>query len=408
MRFVLLATAAWALLSFVHPDAALFLGFVAIMAILMHADRANVKREGLMFIRRTQRGKVLINRVAKSRRLWSAMGYAGIAVGVLAMVLITIWLAFNAYGIVTKQATTGGAGIILPGPVDSPVSAPGLFIIPWWIWLIGITAVVVPHEFMHGVMCRIDKVRIKSVGWAFLLFIPAAFVEPDEAQLNRAKTRTRLNVYAAGSFANLMVAALLLVFLVSVSSVFTQAGTAFPVIEGTPAHAAGLAGHAIVSINGVPIGGVDGVKTVLSRSKSGDTVDILARKIVDMRPVSVFSQGISASQGVLVGEERAFFVTLADNNGTAFLGVLGKGEFPAYVTSLSGEALSVYNVIFWIYVFSIGIGLFNLLPMKPLDGGPFFETLLGKVTKRAAAITRYVSMLMLMLLLINIFGPYVF
>jgi len=64
-------------------------------------------------------------------------------------------------------------------------------------------------------------------------------------------------------------------------------------------------------------------------------------------------------------------------------------------------------VFIWIYIFNLGIGLINLLPIKPLDGGLVFEELLSR-NKKSQVIVRIVSSTMLFLLLFNIFGPIFF
>ena len=384
-----------------------FAAFAAMLSFLLYSDRKHVKREGFVFMRRTKKGRDFIDRIARaSPAFWNAVAYAGIAVGVIASLAIISWLGETAYKILTKQAGGGGAGIILPGPVSSPVSVPGVFIVPWWIWIIGIVSVVVPHEIMHGVMCRISKVRISSVGWAFFLFIPAAFVEPDQKQLARAPVATKLKVYAAGSFANLAVAGIIALLLTFLSGAFVQAGTAFPFIKDSPAYDSNLTG-AIISIDGARVMSAEDLKVILDVKSPGDTVSVGLVGIKSGQLTPIFSGIFPSHAGVVTGGSARFVnVTLGDNNGSAYLGVYLRGSAPAYSASLPGVALSAYMVLFWIYTFSLGVGLFNLLPMKPLDGGPFFQELIGKYTPHAEKITKYVSIVMAMLVLFNLFGVY--
>ena len=72
------------------------------------------------------------------------------------------------------------------------------------------------------------------------------------------------------------------------------------------------------------------------------------------------------------------------------------------------DYLNLYMLLLWIYIFSIGIGLINFLPMKPLDGGLVFEKLVGKYTKKKHTkwIVKIISTAMLLLLLFNIIGPF--
>jgi membrane-associated protease RseP (regulator of RpoE activity) len=58
----------------------------------------------------------------------------------------------------------------------------------------------------------------------------------------------------------------------------------------------------------------------------------------------------------------------------------------------------------WIFNLNFGIGLFNLLPLKPFDGGVIFEELVGKIASKR--VTRYatytISLFCLSLIVINI------
>ena len=58
----------------------------------------------------------------------------------------------------------------------------------------------------------------------------------------------------------------------------------------------------------------------------------------------------------------------------------------------------------FIFLFSFGIGLVNLLPIKPLDGGLIFEELVSG-SRYKKMIVRGVSVFMLLVLLFNIIGP---
>lgn len=393
---------------FIGIDLLAFLLFVSAVGGIFYADRKKMKREGIVFMRRTHRGRQFIDRVASSNRsFWNFFSYAGIFVGIIAMISIVLLLAVSGYQIITKEAGAGGAGIVLPGPVSSPVAVPGIFVVPWWIWIIGIIAVVVPHEFMHGVMCRLEKIKISSVGWAFFLFIPAAFVEPDEKQLAKAPSTVRMKVYAAGSFANLTMAAIILVVLTMIAGMFVPAGMHFQVVEDSPAHEASLSG-AITFIDGVVVRSNEDILQILSEKSPGDAVSVKTVNLRNRDGLPVFSGGMIPEPGVLIGdEEKIMTVTLGENQGKAYMGVFVTNSVKAYNTSLSDIFILLYTVMFWVYTFSFGIGLFNLLPMKPLDGGPFFQELAGKFTSRADVITKHVSILMLLLVLFNLFGVYI-
>ena len=84
-------------------------------------------------------------------------------------------------------------------------------------------------------------------------------------------------------------------------------------------------------------------------------------------------------------------------------------------TETSPEALERYgtlgvqarlffiNLIIWIATLSLGIGIFNLIPIGPLDGGRMFHLIATRyLPKRGHIITRVTSLLLLCLIIGNL------
>ncbi len=385
-------------------DVLLFLAFILVIGLLIYRDRRKVKLQGIVFVRRTTKGREAIDRIASRHRgFWSVLSIAGIVIAVPALLLISAFIINSSYLLITKQTTEGAARLLLPAPVASPTAAPGVFFVPWWIWVVGVAAVVIPHELFHGIMCRLEKIRIKSVGWILLLFIPGAFVEPDEKQLKKAKRLTKLKVYAAGSFANILIGAIVLVILISLSGLFAPVGSSFVIIKDSPAHKANLSGS-ITEMDGQKILSVEDLQGVLKNKKPGDEVEV--RTMHNKEPAPAF-KGIAPTFGIIVGREQVstYKIKLEQHpkEDKAYLGVDVASFLPAFSFPL--QILFLYHLLFWIFVFSVGIGLVNLLPIKPLDGGLVFEELIGK-TKRTQVIVKAVSAIMLLLLIFNLVGPW--
>ena len=85
-------------------------------------------------------------------------------------------------------------------------------IVAFLYWMIVIFIILVPHELSHGIICRAHKIPLKSVGLLLMAIFPGAFVEPNERRLQRAKFKARLRVFAAGTYANFIVALLVFSF----------------------------------------------------------------------------------------------------------------------------------------------------------------------------------------------------
>ena len=66
--------------------------------------------------------------------------------------------------------------------------------------------------------------------------------------------------------------------------------------------------------------------------------------------------------------------------------------------------LNIKELIFWLAILSLGVGLFNLIPLGPIDGGRMFLTALEHLTHqaRAATIWKSVSFVVLGILLTNV------
>ncbi len=396
--YIILGIVVAALLSQITSmDIALFTGFIIVIAGLIFSDKKNVKLEGIVIIRRTKKGRHFIDKIAnKWPGFWRKMSTAGIVVAVIIMIFGSVLLLTQAWSVI--EGAEGGVKLLLPGPVSDPVSAPGVFLVPWWIWIVGIAIVIIPHEFMHGVMCRLDKVRIKSVGWLLLILIPGAFVEPDEKQLEKAKKRTKLSVYAAGSFANMVVAAVvfLLLFLFMTSTI-SAAGVYTTPLEGLPAAVAGINGT-ITAINGQEIRMVDDLSDTLSQYSPGETIQVTTTEVDYIIPG--ITGGLLPQSVPVVGEEtNTYTVTLTEKEGAAYLGVAVIAQAITLNFDLNAYFL-ISTLLFWMFIFSFGIGLVNMLPIGPLDGGLFFSEITGK--KR---LSKIVSVAMIILLLFNLVGP---
>lgn len=415
--------AAYVLSLFMSSDIALFFGFIIVIALLIYGDRRKVKLEGVILIRRTKKGRDFIDRIATGASgFWRVAGVVGIVLAVILMIGGSVLLINQAYLVIS--GAQGGVKLLLPGPVSTPVNAPGVFVVPWWIWIIGIAFVIIPHEFMHGIMCRIDKVRIKSVGWLLLFVIPGAFVEPDEKQLKKMSKTTKLRVYAAGSFANMIMAAIvLIIFAIFFAAAVKPAGVLVATVQGGPAYNASLNGS-IISLDHQNIFDNSGISRILSQHKPGDTIEVRTATTLGIVPSFVPEINkpefngtadwrfgtIKSPANIIPGAAAAidtsniksYNITLGsrpDKPG-AFLGIS-----PVTIAVTLAMPLATYatvaTLLLWMFVFSFGIGLVNLLPIKPLDGGLVLEELVGGRKK----VVRVISVIMLLVLLFNLIGP---
>jgi len=322
--------------------------------LLLIINRKKFDWEGIVALRRTKFGIPFINRFAKKHsegvRL---LGYCFIGLGFAGMIFIFGYVLFALYQAVLVPAAPASFSLVLPG-VNIPGSA---IFIPLWV-LIPLFFVVLIHEAGHGLVARAHGVKVKTTGIVFFGPLIGAFVEPDDKQLNKKDDVVKYSVFAAGPGMNFLTAgiAFLLMTLVLnplVMSMVTPAGFSFNgVQEGFPADLAGV---------------VPQTTYTLINNQSIITQEDLTSALATIPP----NDQITLGNANIVYKINT--TTHPQDSARGYLGVLGvatefdvKEKIPNFVYGIT-KWFSQF--LLWIFVLSLGLGLFNLLPLGPVDGG---------------------------------------
>jgi len=232
---------------------------------------------------KTRRGREFIEGVAE-RRPRLVEWYGRIAVGITgaSMATMTALLCFTAYLVVERARDLDLDPHMLLG-------LPGLNpLIPLWYGIIGLVVAMVVHEFSHGIITALAKVKILSLGILLFIVPMGAFVEPDEEGIKNLEKKKRVRMYSAGPASNIIVAGIfsLLFSVVLMSSVsIAHSGVGItsapePIEIGgteiaTPAMNLGLAeGMIIFSFDGVDITNRSDFNLALNRTTPGQAVTI--------------------------------------------------------------------------------------------------------------------------------------
>jgi membrane-associated protease RseP (regulator of RpoE activity) len=368
------------------------IGFIIIWVVaLLFKDRLKIDIEGPIMMRRTKRLRDFIDSVAmKSPRSWRLIMNIGVPLSFVFMAVIV--------GIIISTLPTALTNpqlqLVLPG-VDIPGS---LVLIPLGYGIIALMTVLVVHEFGHGIISRIEGVKIDSIGILLLAVLPGAFVEPNEEDVQKSERIQKLRIYAAGSIFNMILAAisLLIVMFIGLMMInslfigipgisipytdiktqpvgFTINGPVFStfhndgvqissVVPNSPASGILPEGSIVQSINGVDSSTLNNAETVLNYTKIGENVtfqtttgNYTVKAGVKPNDTSKGYVGIRTQQHVVVNSNVAKTV------GT---------QIPWFI-------YSIQQLFEWIFLLNFSVGIFNLLPMKPLDGGLLLEELLG-------------------------------
>lgn len=369
------------------------IGFVIIWGLaLLFRDKLKIDISGPILMRRTQRLRGFIDSVAnRSPRFWRWSMNIGLPVAVFFMGLILILLLVSLQTLIQAPSV----GIILPG-VDIPGSP--LFI-PFGYGIIALMTVMVVHEFGHGILSRVEGVRIKSIGVLLLAVLPGAFVEPDEEDIEKSKRISKLRIYAAGSVFNLALAAvsLIIVLLITVMTISSISpgipgisvpgtslktepvtllninGPVFPtfhtdgvaissVVPKSPADGILQDGMVIQSINGIPTSDINNYAQLTNNTKIGEILTFQTN-----RGTLSVKAGVNPNNSTrgYIGIRSQEHLILNDNVAKTF-----GHQIPWFVYSLK-------DLFTWIFIINFAVGTFNLLPMKPLDGGLILEELLS-------------------------------
>ena len=215
-------------------------------------EKYGIRASGPFIMWRTQRGRDLIDKLAKPARFWRS--YATLAkvicliVAIFIMALL-IWEATLVNRIPEDKAPSPEMMLGIPG--INPV-------IPIVYGIIGLIVAIVVHEFAHGILTRVGKLSLKSLGIILLVVPLGAFVEPDEQQLTTTDRKKRSNVYAVGPATNIIVALVCALLFSSMFMASAQPVRDNPVVVGigdnSPASHAGLLfGMQIVEVIGFTV-----------------------------------------------------------------------------------------------------------------------------------------------------------
>lgn len=343
------------------------IAFYVILALLVYKHRKNIEFHKIFLLFKTKRGIELMTSLSKSR-FWKYYGYAAIPVGFAGMIFILYFLVTKLIKfLMHPQTAEKTLQIILPW--DSAASSGPFLFVPFWTFLTAIAILVIVHEGSHGVVALAHKLKLKSTGLGMFLFIPLAFVEPDEKQLEKASTRSQLSVFAAGPFANFCTAA---IFLAIFTFMITPASNAVFINEGIhvvglepdqPAILSGLeVGDIILSVNGQETHNMDEFVNVMTAISPEEEITILTNtKEVTLTTGANKQDSSRAHIGVSILQNQE--------------------PKESYGSIIPKILLSLQNLFYWVILFNIGIGLFNLLPLGPVDGGRMLKSLLLRLIK---------------------------
>ncbi|TMI19694.1 PDZ domain-containing protein [Candidatus Bathyarchaeota archaeon] len=343
------------------------------LAVLLKADKHGIIARPYYLMLKTVVFNSWIERIGgRFRRGWLAFFDIGAAMGIGLLIFVIYSFINNAVGLFRHSSSAGPTLLIIP--------LPGLTI-GWDIFpyiLLAIAVLLIPHEVAHGIASVLDKVPLKSSGVFMAVFLPGGFVEIDEENLAKRKARTKLRVFAAGSFTNVATWALVLVLLVALYQPAPTGVLVTGFTNGSPAQTAGLPQWSIITqVNNNATPDVQHLGSYLGSLSPGTNVTVHFSNPSQTLKVTTGKSDTNSSRAIL-GVQTANYVPL-------------RYQFLPVVSSY--QLLTAFG---WMQLILLGVALVNMLPLFPFDGDRYLDTLLGvlglKNTKNIRTVASVISL----------------
>jgi membrane-associated protease RseP (regulator of RpoE activity) len=319
---------------------------------------------------------VLIKLLSRTRRSIRVFADLSVIAGFIMMGFAFYFLLNNVSNYFVAQSSFSALTVLIPGVTLT--SAPAIT-----YFLLSIPVVLVIHEGAHGIVAALEKIKIKTGGFAIFIALFAGFVEPDEEEFEKAKKISKLRVIGAGATSNVLFAIVLGAIMLT-NPIFGMVLESIPlfgdamlntfyelsqgvliisIMENSGAEQAGLlANDVITTINGVPIRG---------------PADFPALNPGETASVSILRDGQALEIGLEVmadpqDPERGLIGIMRDNS-IPYKPVMNFIDW-------SNVDFNISMFLLWLWMISFFIGIINMLPLPILDGGKFIHTIIDKRT----------------------------
>lgn len=335
-------------------------------------------------------------------------GDLGTWVGFVGMLLMVYLMVLGIFMLIAYPNADPLFSPIIPG-----IQIPGSPIkLPLLEGLLSLFVVVVVHEFSHGIVARTHGIKVKSSGFVLFGPIPGAFVEPDEKQLSKKKRKTQLAVFAAGPWSNVILSLILIVVLslttLLAMNIYEKKGV---IISGFTNESDMLPGgrlsnfqeeEIIIGVDDFEITDTESLQIALKNRSPGESIHVktnLGNKVL------VLGANKNASLPPVLGIQVNHHVVAKNND--EFVAGIGGVYFWLFGNPYDTGMIQKLGLIGLIYVISLGIGLVNLLPLGPTDGGRMYLLVLQKFFKKKTAMSIWskTASVLIILLVVLIFVP---
>lgn len=265
-------------------------------------------------------------------------------------------------------------------------------------WAALLIAMVV-HECAHGAQARANGMNVKSTGLVLFLIIPVgAFAEVDEKQLEEAELEKAGRVLSSGPVSNVIAAlaalAIFILLMLTLKPVVDGILVVGLSINGTAYQKGMRLGDIIIGVNGEPTPDWNSfAEAVRNLYKQGGNITFRVSRNGFSNYTFTLGKNLSSS-GIRVVpikdvlENYSLALARSPLEGFATYLMIPTVPFPwvyeaipfssllqkYYVSTILGEDYHYpVNFFFWVWFINLNLGIFNALPVYPMDGGVVFK-----------------------------------
>jgi membrane-associated protease RseP (regulator of RpoE activity) len=309
--------------------------------------------------------------------------------------------------------------------------------------LAALVITIIIHEAGHGIVARVNNIRVDSTGIVLFLGLPiGAFVNIEREELNKATLKQKSAVLTAGPLNNMIVAGASLVALYFIVSTLVPLptytnSTEFGVLVvsvngGSLAESLGINAQSVIQyVAGRQLTSVETLGETL-RANLGKTIDITwmdkpgdtITRQVTLPSTTAPGRGIL---GVTVtpvsADPRQVLDTYKNQFSQNPLAILLPPTFqqglvpysdlmaPKFTSGVFGNNFApIANMLFWLWFINFNVGIFNALPIGPLDGGQLYGAVIENKAK-SKTLAKNANMLLTLIMAAIVFAvlllPYV-
>ena len=353
-------------------DNAIIYVLLAWVVILAIAKALKLEKHGFtikaysLTYKNTQVQSVLSKMLTRTKRGIRVFADVSVIAGFLMMGFAFWFLLSNISNFFVEPTEFAELTVLIPGITLTSASAILYF-------LLSIPIVLVIHEGAHGIVATLEKIKIKTGGFAIFIALFAGFVEPDEKEFDNARKISKLRVIGAGATSNVIFAFALGAILLTnplfalilpepLLEWFYDAPDGvgiISIIEGSGAEKAGLQKNDVIT-------GIDGIAIITpvdfqkADLKPGDTVTVTVQRDGQLLqlPVEIMPSPDDPDKGLV--------------------GIMRDSAFYKPVYNFIEWDPQVSMFLLWLWMISFFIGIINMLPLPILDGGKFIYTIIEK------------------------------